>query len=170
MDSGKTHSLGQRAFFLFLFTRIKMPLFLFALTGVIWYYRASVPEEYLPWMEFAWEVAGMIALAYFALMLIWTYLEYKRYTYRFEEEAFIVTKGYIVLNEFGVVYHQIQGVNIRRTPLDRMLGVSQIVILMNGTNDDPERSQIILPALGGRKAKLVQNELLARARRHSVGS
>ena len=47
-----------------------------------------------------------------------------------------------------------------------MLGVSKIVILMTGMGRDTEHTKIVLPSLSKGKAKLVQRELLIRARRH----
>src|SRR3989344_2693411 len=170
MESHITHSLGHRAFFIFLFRRIKMSLFLFLLAGLTWYYRSAVSAAYVTWMDFAWKTILLIATVFFSAILLWTYLEYNRHTYRFGEEAFMVMCGYVVRDEVAVVYHHIQSVNIRRKPMDRIVGVSQIVIIMTGTDRESQRSQIVLPALARDKARLVQNELLARARKHAISS
>ncbi len=168
MDFDKQHVLGQRAFTLFLFKRIKFALFLFLLSWVAWRYEHLAPEEYTLWVTLGVQLLFALSMAYFALILIRTFLEYRRYTYRFTDEAFIVTEGYLVRNEFGAVYHQIQSVNIRRTPLDRMIGVSQLVILMVGPDRESRRAQIVLPGVGKTRAKLVQKELLIRARKHAT--
>ena len=96
-------------------------------------------------------------------------MEYHFYTYTFTDEAFIMTSGYIVRNELAALYHQIQNVNIQRGPLDRLAGVSQIVIFMNGSEHSGAHNKIVLPAVGKTKAKLVQKELLVRARKHVMG-
>ena len=167
MNNSEEHSLGHRAFFLFLSKRIKLVLVLFGLTLAVWYGKRLVPTEYLPWAIYLTQIAFLISLTYFSLILIRTYLEYRRYTYTFTEEAFILTHGYITRNELAAVYHQIQSVSIIRSPLDRLIGVSQLVIMLTGADKDPHHARVVLPGVGKTKAKLVQKELLTRARKHA---
>jgi uncharacterized membrane protein YdbT with pleckstrin-like domain len=166
MENDRKHSLGHRAFFVFLFRRIKLPIFLFALSDVVWYGERWLPSNFLIYGDYATKMMLLLSSAYLVMVLLWTFLEYHYYTYTFTDEAFIMTSGYVMRNEMAALYHQIQNVNIRRSPLDRIIGVSQIVIFMVGSEKGAAHSQIVLPAVGKRKAKLVQKELLARARRH----
>lgn len=169
MENQKKHSLGRRAFILFLSRRIKFAIFLFVLSGAAWYSERWIPSanlEYAIWGDFIVKVLFMLSAAYFLLILFWTYMEYHFYTYMFTDEAFVMTYGYVMRNETAALYHQIQNVNIQRSPLDRIAGVSQIVIFMTGAEKDAGHNKIVLPAVGKTKAKLVQKELLVRARRH----
>lgn len=168
MDNFQIHSLGHRAFFLFLLKRIKAVAVLFLFTALAWYSVHFFPDPYSLWVDYFSKIVLLLSTAYFAFIFIVTYLEYRRHTYHFTEEAFIMTHGYMTSNEIGAVYHQIQSVNIKRTPLDRMIGVSQIVIIMTGAERDPHHSQITLPGVGKKKSKLVQQELLMRARKHAM--
>jgi uncharacterized membrane protein YdbT with pleckstrin-like domain len=165
VDFSKKHSLGHRAFFLFLAKRIKFVLFLFALTFGAWYSERWLPPYYAIWGDFGVRLIFLVSLAYAFLILFITYMEYRYYTYLFTDEAFIVTNGYVVRNEVAALYHQIQNVNINRGPLDRIIGVSKMIIFMTG-DKDISRNQIVLPGIGKTRAKLVQKELLNRARRH----
>jgi membrane protein YdbS with pleckstrin-like domain len=167
IENDRKHSLGHRAFFLFLSRRIWWAIFLFLLTAVAWYSERWFPAgEFAIWGTFAVQVLALISLAYFLMVLFWTYMEYHFYTYTFTDEAFIMTYGYIVRNETAALYHQIQNVNLQRSPLDRLSGVSQVVIFMTGSEKDSAHNRIVLPAVGKKKAKLVQKELLVRARKH----
>jgi membrane protein YdbS with pleckstrin-like domain len=168
LDSKRTHSLGHRAFFLFLSRRLKLVILLFALAGAGWYGERWLPASAVPWGGYVVTALWILGVAYFLFMLMRTWFEYRYYTYTFTEEAFIMTYGYIVRNEVAALYHQIQNVIIQQTVLDRMVGVSQITIFMTGADPDSEHSKIVLPAVGRRKAKLVQKELLIRARRHAA--
>ena len=168
MDNHKKHSLGQRAFMLFLLKRMKFVLFLFALTASLWYSRPRVPRAYIDWAEYANQMLLLAGAAYFLLILIKTYLEYRAYTYMFTEEAFIMTFGYLQYDEVAALYHQIQNVNINRSVLDRFIGVSKVIILMIGSERETRRAHIVLPGVGKSKAKLVQKELLIRARKHTL--
>ncbi len=167
MDFSKQHALGHRAYFLFLAKRIKFSIFLFALTALLWKYPPPASGEYAIWVQFSIQLLLLISIGFFALVVIRTFLEYRRYTYRFTEEGFMVNQGYFIRNEMAAVYHQIQAVNIKRTPLDRMIGVSQLIIFLAGPEQESHHTKILLPGVGKARAKLIQQELLARARRHA---
>lgn len=165
MDNHKKHSLGHRAFFIFLASRLKIPILLFAVSFGIWYSERWMTGVNLDWTAYAAQLAFVVSGAYFLLIFCLTYVEYRVYTYTFTEEAFLMTSGLAVRNEVAALYHQIQNVNISRSPLDRLIGVSQIVIFMTGTDREMGHNKIVLPAVGKKKAKLVQKELLIRARK-----
>src|ERR1700722_17305725 len=169
MENHRKHSLGKRAYLLFLSKRIKFVIFLFVLTIAAWYSERWAPAYYLPFVQYGVELLALFSVLYFLAMLLVTWMEYHFYTYTFTDEAFVMTQGYVVRNELAALYHQIQNVNIQRGPLDRMAGVSQIVIFMNGGEHSGAQNKIVLPAVSKKKAKLVQQELLVRARRHTVG-
>lgn len=166
MEDHRKHSLGHRAFILFLSRRIKLVILFFALTAAAWYGERWIPTEQLYLSDYVVKIMLLLSVTYFLVILFYTYMEYRFYTYMFTEEAFIMTKGYVVRNELAALYHQIQNVNIQRTPLDRVTGVSQIVIFMTGAEKDSTHNKILLPGVGKTKAKLVQKELLMRARGH----
>lgn len=167
VDFSKKHSLGQRAFLVFLVRRIKTPIFLFIVTAAVWWSTRWLPTDDIIWGYYFAKLFLAISLCVLLFIILQTYLEYRYYTYLFTDDAFIMTYGYYVRNEIATLYHHIQNVNIERSIADRAIGVSKIIILMTGSDRDTRRNQIILPALGRRKAKLVQAELLRRARRHA---
>lgn len=170
MEDHKKHSLGKRAFVLFFSKRIKLVIFLFVLTAAAWYSERWTPMTYAPFVDYGVELLALFSVLYLLAMLLWTWMEYRFYTYTFTDEAFIMTYGYIMRTELAALYHQIQNVSIQRGPLDRLAGVSQVVIFMNGSERDAAHNKIVLPAVGKTKAKLVQKELLMRARRHVTGN
>ena len=170
LETRRRHSLGKRAFLLFLSKRIKFVIFLFALAAAAWYSEQWAPAAYAPYVDYGVNLFGLLAMLYFLAILLWTWLEYHYYTYMFTDEAFVMTYGYVVRNELAALYHQIQNVNIERHPFDRMIGVSRVIIYMTGAERDGAHNKIVLPAVGRRKAKLVQKELLMRARRHAAGT
>ena len=169
-DVNKKHSLGQRAFFLFLMKRVNYIIIPVAITAAIWFAQRWIPTDnpdYVLWGYYAQELTLMFTIALSLMVVLRTYFEYRYYTYLFTDDAFIMTYGYILRNEIATLYHQIQNVNIQRSIMDRAIGVSQVIILMTGSDRDANKNQIVLPAIGKRKAKLVQAELLRRARRHA---
>lgn len=167
VDNHIKHRLGHRAFFLFLARRLKPVIFLTVVTVAIWYGERWLPADYLLWSDYAVKLFALVTGAYLVGLLLLTYMEYRVYTYMFTDEAFLMTSGIAVRNEVAALYHQIQNVNISRSVLDRAIGVSKIIILMTGSDVNTAHNRIVLPAVGKRKAQLVQKELLTRARRHA---
>ena len=133
-DGGRTHSLGHRAFFLFLSRRIKLVIFLFVLAAVGWYVERWLPAMVAPWGDYIVFMLWLLTAAYFLLVLVQTWFEYRYYTYTFTDEAFIMTYGVMVRNEVAALYHQIQNVIIQQTMLDRVAGVSRVIIFMTGAD------------------------------------
>jgi membrane protein YdbS with pleckstrin-like domain len=167
MDDNKKHSLGRRAFFLFLSGRIKWVIIWYLVVAALWYTERWLTTQWIIWWNYGLEILALVVTVYFILLILRVYMEYRYYTYMFTEEAFIMTYGVVMRSEVAALYHQIQNVNIERGVLDRMAGVSRIVIFMTGAERDAAHSKIVLPAVGRKKAKLVQKELLVRARRHA---
>jgi uncharacterized membrane protein YdbT with pleckstrin-like domain len=149
---------------------LKLVILFFVLTAAAWYSERWASPYYFPFVQYGVELLAVASALYFLAIMLYTYMEYHFYTYMFTDEAFIMTYGYIMRNELAALYHQIQNVNIQRSPLDRMAGVSKVIILMTGSQHDPAHNRIVLPAVGKTKAKLVQQELLTRARRHATGN
>ncbi len=146
---------------------MKLVILFFVLTIAAWYSERWSPAYYLPFVQYGVEILALFSALYFLAIAFYTYMEYHFYTYMFTDEAFVMTYGYIMRNEFAALYHQIQNVNIQRGPLDRIVGVSQIIIFMNGSEHAGAHNKIVLPAVGKTKAKLVQKELLVRARKNA---
>ncbi|HVN26153.1 MAG TPA: PH domain-containing protein [Candidatus Paceibacterota bacterium] len=164
-ENDKKHRLGRRAFMLFFMKRIRIFIFLALVSIGIWYAVPLLPPEYGPWGVYAAKIVTLLAVAYFVVVFLETYLEYRYRVYVFTDEAFMMTSGYVMRTETAALYHQIQNVNIVRGPLDRLIGVSRIVIFMTGDKSLPE-NRLMLPGVGRTKAKYVQRELLLRARKH----
>ncbi len=163
MDFGDTHHLGARAFIIFLAKHSKWPLIFLVVLVLLWTQRGFVPADYAIWTDFALKALLLMWLGLFAFVLFRSYFEYRGHSYRFDDEYFHVTNGYITRNEIGVVYHQIQHVTIKRGVFDRLIGVSHIIIVTNMVGNDPTISHITLPAINSNKARLIHRELLRKA-------
>lgn len=169
MDFAKTHYLGKRAFFLFLFRRMKLAVALFLAVALVWFYLEKFPPFYREFVYAGWELGLVLSLTVLGARIIQTYVEYKGYSYRFDKEFFQVNYGYLVKNEIAIVYHHIQNAVVRHDIFDRMIGVSKLVIVMDGSKDaGGSKKDIILPALDRNKARVIQKELMRQARIHSV--
>lgn len=162
MDNDKRHSLGQRAFFFFFVKHLKKIILMLLVIAAAWYVERWIPDSILPWWQYGLIFLILITAGLIVFLLFHTWLDYRYYTYTFTEEAFIMTHGVMVRNETAALYHQIQNVSIQRGAAERLIGVSRILIFLDG--DETGHAKIILPAVSRKKAKLVQKELLVRAR------
>ena len=169
MDFSKAQRLGGKAFLFFLSKRSKLPVLLLAVIIVWWTQQDRLSPQYLYLSNYALKLAILLWVAFTAFKLLRTYFEYRGYEYRFDDEFFQITRGYITKQEIGVVYHQIQNVTLRRGMMDRISGVSHLIIMMAG-HPDQRQAQVVLPALNKEIARLIQKELLREARRHAVGA
>jgi membrane protein YdbS with pleckstrin-like domain len=164
LETNKVHSLGHRAFYLFLFRRIKYIAIVVIVVAFLWYAERWVPVVYMPYAIYAVKIIMLLAAAILFLIVFRAFLEYRYYTYTFTEEAFIMTYGVVIQRELAAPYHQIQHVILKRTLFERAMGVSQIIIFLAGADKEESQMKIVLPAVGSQKAKLVQKELLVRMR------
>lgn len=163
MDLTKTHYLGPRAFFLFLGRRLKWPLLFLLVVAAAWRWRNLVPPEYQIWSEYGVKLLFFSWCALIAFVVMRSFIEYRSHSFRFEDEYFQVVRGYFFKDETGVVYHQIQHVSLKSGVLDRMIGVRNLVIVMNSAAGEANKNVIILPALDRTKAAQIQRELLRKA-------
>ncbi len=169
MDFDRRHHLGKRAFTLFFLKQLKLALFLVAAAVLLWLWSGRATGNMTLYVDYAARLMALLALGWLVYVFLRTYLEYRRYTYHFQDNAFVVTRGLFVLNEIAVVYHQIQTVTLVRSVLERAVGVGRIVIVLAGPGHAASREfRIELPGVGHEKARLVQKELLHRARTHRM--
>jgi len=113
-------------------------------------------------------VAGIPLIFLFVfLAFIIALVRYFGYAYSLDENSFRVSLG--ILNKFdiSIPYRQIQDINLERTLINRLWGVSRLSILTAGTEDTTadgrEVSSGDIPVLEKGKADFLREELLKRA-------
>ena len=100
----------------------------------------------------------------FTLFMVW--LTYRNYKYCLGEDSLKIKRGILNKEEVAIPYRQIQDVDIKRDLYFQMMGLSRIIILTAGQEDETPRdseSEGILPALDKDLAEWFQAELLKRA-------
>ncbi len=167
LDTERTHRLGARAFFVFLGWGIFAGIALLLGLGAIWWYGAVyVPREYVVYFVYALQLAALCVAGFVVFRLAIAFFAYYAHAYRFDDEYFLIIRGYLDRHETGVVYHQIQTVTVQRPVSARLFGVAHLTIVTSGGS--AETRQVQLPSIAMRKARLIQKELLARAK-HGQG-
>lgn len=168
------HRLGKKTFWIFLLDHIHaaavlllIAIILFVLGGqpfVANLSRATLHGLDLGAYVFlgAWIVLALFVVT-FAITLLVVWLTYANYKFALGEDALKIKRGILSREEVAIPYRQIQDVDIAQDLGFRMMGLSRIVILTAGHEDEKgDESEGILPALDADLAEWLQAELLKR--------
>lgn len=86
------------------------------------------------------------------------------------EDSLKIKRGIFSKTENAIPYRQIQNVDIERDLVFQMLGLSRLIILTAGHEDEPkgvpygsDESEGVIPAIDQKLAEYLQTELLKRA-------
>ena len=144
------YPLGAKTLFMIILKRggILIAFLLMLFVGL--FFIDYIPGEYL-------DIAVTIIFAYVVvfvvialIVLFFAWLEYSRYWIFIGEKSFKIKRGLISTEEIGIPYKHIRDVKIKRSLLDQILGMSDIVVVLSDFGDnDPvtQDSLIFLPSL-----------------------
>lgn len=127
-----------------------------------------MPKQVEPFLALGGIVSFLIALVAFGIDAAISWFLYRSHQYCLEEDAVKVRQGVISKEEIAIPYRHIEDVTIERSVLDQFLGLSRLVILTAGHEDEIDKkkndeSEGILPAMDRHLASMLQEELLKRA-------
>lgn len=168
MNTNPQH-LGIKTFWLFAL-RAGQPAFFFVLMSIVLFIAKSyVPLQFAQYTSYVTGAAlafiGLaIIIAAFGLLSGW--LTYINYTFVLDTDAFKIRKGVFSHEETALPYRQIQTIDLKQSLTDRMIGVSQLVILTAGHEDANEsvagESEGEFPVIDSELASALRDELLKR--------
>ncbi len=159
--------LGRKTFLLLVLKRSTL-FFLFLIISIIFSSINSklgeVPSFIFGKISF---YSFLISSAFLVIAIFSAWLIYINYRFLLDENAFKVHRGFLRKEEVAIPYRQIQNVNIKRSFFDQIIGLSKLVILTAGHEDEEEKikaeSEGILPSLDKKLAREIQEVLLKRA-------
>jgi uncharacterized membrane protein YdbT with pleckstrin-like domain len=167
------HTMGKKTFWIFFLERVHAAFILLLLTIALFVlgsqpFLAKTPIGNLTSYTM---LAAWIALILFIVVLAVTFLIgwliYANFKFCLGDDSLKIKKGVLDKEEVAIPYRQIQDVDIRRDLSFQMLGLSRIVILTAGHEEDEKpgdnETEGILPALDKDLAEWMQAELLKRA-------
>ena len=115
----------------------------------------------------AMEASAALFVLSFIIAFLVSWLIYINYKFSLGEDSLKIKRGILNKEEIAIPYRQIQDVDIERDLSFQLFGLSRIVILTAGHDDDKpdgdDESEGILPALDKNLAEWLQSELLRRA-------
>jgi uncharacterized membrane protein YdbT with pleckstrin-like domain len=167
------HTMGRKTFWIFLLQRVHAAfiLLLFTIALFVLGGQAFFATTQLGNLTGYTMMAAWIALALFVVVLAITFLAawfiYKNYKYCLGDDSLKIKRGVLNKEEVAIPYRQIQDVDLRRDLSFQLIGLSQIVIITAGHDEDEkpgdDDTEGILPALDKDLAEWLQAELLKRA-------
>jgi putative membrane protein len=115
----------------------------------------------------AWEVGALLFVIAVGIAFLVAWLMYSTFKFSLGADSLKIKKGILNKEEIAIPYRQIQDVDLKRDLSFQMLGLSRIIILTAGHEDEKtaagdEDSEGILPALDKDLAEWLQAELLKR--------
>ncbi len=167
------HTMGKKTFWIFFLQRVHAAFILLLLTIVLFIvsqqaFLATVPVanivSYV--MLAAWIGLGLFVFV-LAITILSAWLVYTTFKFCLGDDSLKIKRGILNKEEVAIPYRQIQDVDIKRDLSFQMMGLSRIVIITAGHEEDEkpgdDDTEGILPALDKDLAEWMQAELLKRA-------
>ena len=111
---------------------------------------------------------GILSIISILLMVIGatiSWLDYVSCDFTLDDNAFIIRRGILNKKEISIPYRQIQDIDIEQTFNNKMMGVSKLVILTagNDNNDKEGESEGIFQVIDSNIAEKMRTDILERA-------
>ena len=105
------------------------------------------------------EVVGGVAGAVAVLLGVHALLRYRVWGFDVEEDALFLRRGVLTSVETAVPYVRVQHVDTRRSPLERLAGLSSVVVYTAGSRG----ADVTIPGLRPERARELREQLRALA-------
>ena len=166
---GRYHRLGKRTLWIFVLARIHTSIIILLLTLLAFSLQgqpfvATFMKGILqPYLATASWVLLVLFLVVFGLTYFFSWLVYMNYKFLIGEDSLRIQRGILSKEEIAIPYRQIQDVDIERSLYYRTMGLSRLIILTAGHEDEKgDESEGIMPAMDWHLADWMQGELLRR--------
>jgi membrane protein YdbS with pleckstrin-like domain len=107
--------------------------------------------------------AVALALAATAAVAVLPRLAFRRWRYELAPTTLALRRGVIVHTDTAIPYFRVQHVDITRSPVERALGLSQLVVRTAAATTDA-----VLPGVAAAEAEALRDQILARAGRDDL--
>ena len=175
-------TLGKKVFWLF-FLQISPAAFILLIISIIFFILSFQPfltntlgSDMQKYALGATLIIFLISLLIIAGCFAFAWLTYINYVFLMADDSFKIKRGILNKAENAIPYRQIQNVDIERNFVFQMLGLSRLVILTAGHENENAKktggysneAKGIIPAVDQKLAKWLQAELLRRTRQAEI--
>jgi uncharacterized membrane protein YdbT with pleckstrin-like domain len=172
MNENTYQKLGTRSYIYDIVTRSMIPILILILTlaliAVNNFFSSSVPTGFtdiLPTLV-SW---GLLAtLITFIVVIFIAWMDYMTFQFSLGTDIFKIKRGILTKQEMAIPYRRIESVDIQRTLIHQLFGVSRITIettidSQSSADDKPDASDEVFPIIDHTLAQTIQEELTKRA-------
>ncbi len=164
MEETTHKNLGNKTLGFLIAKRSGIALAVIAAAALVVAFTNVVPEQYRSYADLTDFIVIVAALLVAGGTAGVAFIEYHNYSISILEKSVKITKGILNRYETGVPYRRIKQVDIIRTLVCRIFGVSNIIITTVGDEDASHtHDQISLPYLEKGLAEKIQHEILQHA-------
>jgi len=162
--------LGRKTFWIFVLSNSKAAFAFLLVTIVLIVSRGYAGSNFTDIFNYSIIVAAAVFAVSFLLDIGISWLVYINYTFSITENAFKVRKGIFNKKETAIPYRQIQSVDLRQDVVAQIIGVSKLVVLTAGHDDNNKtgEAEIDFPVIDTEFAKNIQTELLKRSQTEKI--
>ena len=158
--------LGGKTLALFILKRAAILLIILLLILAVSIFQGFIPEEYLLLTRLI--VIGLAAVFLFFGLLVVSLgmLEYKHYKIIISDETIKIYRGLFSEEEIGLPFRRLKQVDIERSLMDQILGVSNLNLTILGEDDGnplTHENRLLIPNLDKNIAQEIQNIILKEA-------
>ncbi len=166
------HKLGKKTLWIFIMQRIHLTAVLLFVAIALLIFQSTqfakmgIFGDIQAYATLGAWIASALFLITFALTALVSWLIYANYKFYLGEDSLKIKRGILNKEEIAIPYRQIQDVDIERDLAFQMMGLSRIIILTAGHEDDNSKndeSEGILPAMDRALAEWLQVQLLEKA-------
>lgn len=116
-------------------------------------------------LETALAAGGGIGLLLFVLGAVYALLRYRAWRFELQNDAIYLERGVITEIRTVLPYVRVQHVDTQRNPIERILGLSRVVVYTAGSRG----ADVAIPGLTADRATALREDLRTRASEHEGG-
>jgi uncharacterized membrane protein YdbT with pleckstrin-like domain len=161
-------TLGKKVLWYFFASSLGVPVALFAAACLLLFLRFEI-TAYQGYVLQSSLVMFFLSAVSALIALFIAYLNYQNYQIMLSDDSLKIKKGIFSKLEIAIPFRQIQDVDIEQSVQFRMFGLSKLIILTAGHEDETEQgidkdeSEGLIPVVDQTLATQLQTELLKRA-------
>ena len=163
----KYHPLGPKTLFMFIFIRSSILVLMVPLFIVGVFLLDYVPLEYEEIAIKIFSVYSIVLIFAVVFVFFFGWLQYFRYWIFIDDRDLKISRGLIAIEQIGIPFRRIQDIKIKRSLIDQIFGISDVVITVFGEEDDAttphDESVVILPSVSKEIGLEIQDILLKKA-------
>ena len=160
LTPGKPQHLGNRSMMLILYRRTTIAFFLFIISGAVAFIGPSIAVGVAGLTSIGGDISQtavnsissfittidiivlLLSVIAFLVGIILGMLEYRTHFFILDEFGIHVRRGIINHDEVSIPYRQIQDMNLMRSLVHRMFGVSRLIMITAGHEDSVDHEQV----------------------------